>query len=353
MRTLKKTIKAEVEDIDVAIVDVKDDEASDNPKDEEKKPEDKATEADETKVSKENKSDEDDQDSNEEEDGSDDDDEEDDLQDQIRRRQLRAVKNVVIKFKKLLNVVRLSLFKLLRKNGATKAPLLPHTYPSRAGIVCLCPITTNGGGISRKIANHRDRKQLKSVMSSLDVPTGMGCIIRTAGLKRTKTEIKRDFDYLIRIWNGIRNLTLESVAPATIYNEGNLIKRSIRDLYGRNIDEILVEGEEGFNTARDFMKILMPTHAKKVVHYKNQIPLYQRYQVETQLESMFNPNVTLKSGGYLVINPTEALIAIDVNSGKATRQHNIEETAISTNLEAAAEIGRQLRLRDMGWSCCY
>jgi ribonuclease E len=382
----KGTIKAEVEDTDIQVVEVKDTDAEPDAKNDSKDKDDDNKEKKPKRTRRPRKSaqkaneEKDESDKNKEEDTSDDasndkkptdevskdledqvssldagdDEEEDDdndedegeIKDQIRRRQLRALKRRY-KIQEVIKRGQVILIQVVKEERGNKGAALT-SYLSIPGRYCvLMPNTTNGGGISRKIANHRDRKQLKSIMSSLSVPAGMGCIIRTAGLKRTKTEIKRDFDYLIRIWNDIRNLTLESVAPATIYNEGNLIKRSIRDLYGRNIDEILVEGEEGFKTAKDFMGMLMPTHAKKVVHYKNNIPLYQRYQVETQLESMFNPVVTLKSGGYLVINPTEALIAIDVNSGKATRQHNIEETAIATNLEAAAEIGRQLRLRDM------
>jgi len=222
------------------------------------------------------------------------------------------------------------------------------TYLSLAGRYCvLMPNSTHSGGISRKISNVTDRKRLKTIMSSLKLPENTGCIIRTAGLQRTKTDIKRDLDYLLRLWNGIRELTLKSMAPSLIYAEADLIKRSIRDLYNRDIDEILVEGDIGFKRAKDFMAMLMPNHAKKVVNYKNRIPLLQRYQVETQLESMYNPEVQLKSGGYIVINPTEALISIDVNSGRATKEKSIEATAVKTNLEAAEEIGRQLRLRDM------
>lgn len=222
------------------------------------------------------------------------------------------------------------------------------TYLSLAGRYCvLMPNSTHSGGISRKISNVTDRKRLKTIMSSLKLPENTGCIIRTAGLQRTKTDIKRDLDYLLRLWNGIRELTLKSMAPSLIYAEADLIKRSIRDLYNRDIDEILVEGDVGFKRAKDFMAMLMPNHAKKVVNYKNRIPLLQRYQVETQLESMYNPEVQLKSGGYIVINPTEALISIDVNSGRATKEKSIEATAVKTNLEASEEIARQLRLRDM------
>jgi ribonuclease E len=222
------------------------------------------------------------------------------------------------------------------------------TYMSLAGRYCvLMPNTLNGGGISRKISNSGDRKRLKDIMGDLVLPDGMACIIRTAGLKRTKTEIKRDFDYLTRLWDEIREKTLKSVAPALVYEDSSLIKRAIRDIYSREIDEIIVDGEESYRNAREFMKLLMPSHAKRVQLYRDRVPIFHRHQVETQLETMFHPTVQLKSGGYLVINPTEALVSIDINSGRATKEHNIEETATKTNLEAADEIARQLRLRDM------
>ncbi len=222
------------------------------------------------------------------------------------------------------------------------------TYLSLPGRYCvLMPNSPRGGGISRKITNPKDRRQLKQILNTLDVPEGMGCIIRTAGLKRTKSEIKRDFEYLLRLWDEIRERTLNSLAPALIYEEGDLIKRTIRDLYTRDIEEVLVEGEEGYRIAKEFMGLLMPSHARRVKHYRDSIPLFQRYQVEQQLEAIHSPVVQLKSGGYLVFNPTEALVAIDVNSGRATREHHIEETALQTNLEAAEEIARQLRLRDL------
>jgi len=222
------------------------------------------------------------------------------------------------------------------------------TYLSLAGRYCvLMPNTTHGGGISRKISNVADRKRLKTIMSELNLPSSMGCIVRTAGLQRTKTEIKRDFDYLARLWDGIRETTLKSQAPALVNEDSDLIKRAIRDIYNRDIDEVLVEGEAGYRKARDFMKLLMPSHVKKVKSYADPVPLYQRYGAEDQLEAMYHPVVQLKSGGYLVINPTEALVSIDINSGRSTREHGIEQTALSTNLEAAQEIARQLRLRDM------
>jgi ribonuclease E len=222
------------------------------------------------------------------------------------------------------------------------------TYLSLAGRYCvLMPNTSHGGGISRKISNGADRKRLKSIMSDLNLPKTMGLIVRTAGLQRTKTEIKRDFDYLARLWDEIRERTLGSTAPALIYRDSDLIKRAIRDLYHREIEEVIVEGEEGYKQARGFMKLLMPSHVRRVKQHIETTPLFQRYGVEDQLSAMYQPIVQLKSGGYLVINPTEALVSIDINSGRSTREHNIEQTAYNTNLEAAQEIARQLRLRDM------
>lgn len=222
------------------------------------------------------------------------------------------------------------------------------TYLSLAGRYCvLMPNTARGGGISRKITNAADRKRLKSVAEDLDVASGMGLIVRTAGAKRTKPEIKRDYEYLLRLWENVRDLTLKSYAPCLVYEEGSLIKRSIRDLYDKEIEAVLVQGDEAYREAKDFMRMLMPSHAKKVQPYTDAIPLFQKQQVESQLDAMFNPEVTLKSGGYLVINPTEALVSIDINSGRSTKERNIEATALKTNLEAAEEIARQLRLRDL------
>ena len=223
------------------------------------------------------------------------------------------------------------------------------TFLSLAGRYCvLMPNTPRGGGISRKIANPKDRKRMKAILDELDLPEGMAVILRTAGLERTRTEIKRDLDYLLRLWDSIRETTLESTAPTLIHEEANLIKRAIRDLYSKDIDEIDVAGEEGYRTAKDFMRMLVPSHARKVKPYRDEaIPLYHRYQIESQIDAMHSPTVQLKSGGYIVINPTEALVAIDVNSGRATRERNIEETAYRTNLEAAEEVARQLRLRDL------
>ena len=222
------------------------------------------------------------------------------------------------------------------------------TYLSLAGRYCvLMPNTPRGGGISRKIANVTDRKRLKSVVSELDLPKGIGLIIRTAGASRTKIEIRRDADYLLRLWENIRELPLNSVAPALIYEEGNLVKRAIRDLYDKDIDGVLVEGEAAYKEAKAFMRMLMPSHAKKVQHYNEIVPLFLQHQVETQLEAIYSPIAPLKSGGYIVINPTEALVSIDVNSGRSTRERNIETTAVKTNIEAAHEAARQMRLRDL------
>jgi len=222
------------------------------------------------------------------------------------------------------------------------------TYLSLAGRYCvLMPNSSHGGGISRKISSASDRKRLKGIISEMDLPKSMGCIVRTAGLQRTKTEIKRDFDYLARLWDEIRENTLKSSAPALIHSDSDLIKRAIRDIYNRDIEEVVVEGEYGYRAARDFMKLLMPSHARRVKAYADPVPLFQRYGAEDQLTAMYDPVVQLKSGGYIVINPTEALVSIDINSGRSTKEHGIEATALNTNLEAAREIARQLRLRDM------
>lgn len=239
------------------------------------------------------------------------------------------------------------LVQIVKEERGNKGAALT-TYLSLAGRYCvLMPNTSHGGGISRKISNAADRKRLKTIMAEMALPSTMGCIVRTAGLQRTKTEIKRDFDYLARLWDGIREKTLHSSAPALIYGDSDLIKRAIRDIYNREIEEVIVEGEEGYRQAKDFMRLLMPAHARRVKQYADAVPLFQRAHVEDQLAAMYNPVVQLKSGGYLVINPTEALVSIDINSGRSTREHNIEQTATATNLEAAQEIARQLRLRDM------
>ncbi len=251
------------------------------------------------------------------------------------------------KIQEVIKVRQVLLVQVVKEERGNKGAALT-TYLSLAGRYCvLMPNTARGGGISRKITNAVDRKKLKEIAAELDVPKGAGLIVRTAGAKRTKAEIKRDYEYLQRMWEQIRELTLKSIAPAKIYEEGDLIKRSIRDLYNREIDEVLVEGERGYRIAKDFMKMIMPSHAKNVKNYQDQMPLFARYQVETYLGGMFNPTVQLKSGGYIVIGVTEALVAIDVNSGRATKEASIEDTALKTNLEAAEEVARQLRLRDL------
>ncbi|MHB0954401.1 MAG: Rne/Rng family ribonuclease [Allorhizobium sp.] len=222
------------------------------------------------------------------------------------------------------------------------------TYLSLAGrYSVLMPNTARGGGISRKIVSPQDRKRLKEIARGLEVPQGMGVILRTAGANRTKVEVKRDFEYLMRLWENVRTLTLNSTAPCLVYEEGSLIKRSIRDLYNKDINEIVVAGEEGYREAKDFMKMLMPSHAKVVQPYRDLHPIFSRSGIEGQLDRMLQPQVTLKSGGYIIINQTEALVAIDVNSGRSTREYSIEDTALQTNLEAAEEVARQLRLRDL------
>ncbi|MCG8691171.1 MAG: ribonuclease E/G, partial [Minwuiales bacterium] len=251
------------------------------------------------------------------------------------------------KIQEVIKRRQILLVQVVKEERGNKGAALT-TYMSLAGRYCvLMPNTGRGGGISRKITSPNDRKRLKTIAKDLDVPDGMGVIVRTAGMSRNKSEIKRDFEYLLRIWDQIRELTLQSTAPCLVYEEANQIKRAIRDLYNKDIEEILIEGEEGYRTAKDFMRMLMPSHAKRVQPYKDRIPLFHRYQIEQQLDAMYSPVVTLPSGGYIVINSTEALVAIDVNSGKSTKEHNIEETALKTNTEAAEETARQLRLRDL------
>ena len=269
----------------------------------------------------------------------------DDTTEEIRRP--RKVRPRKYKIQEVIKVRQILLVQVVKEERGNKGAALT-TYLSLAGRYCvLMPNTARGGGISRKITNAADRKKLKQIAGEIEVPEGAGLIIRTAGAQRTKTEIKRDYEYLQRLWEQIRELTLKSIAPAKIYEEGNLIKRSIRDLYNKEIDEVFVEGEEGYRVAKDFMKMIMPSHAKNVKLYKESLPLFARYQVESYLASMFNPTVQLKSGGYIVIGVTEALVAIDVNSGRSTKEGSIEDTALKTNLEAAEEIARQLRLRDL------
>ncbi|MFT6076291.1 MAG: ribonuclease E [Yoonia sp.] len=251
------------------------------------------------------------------------------------------------KIQEVVKVRQILLIQVVKEERGNKGAALT-TYLSLAGRYCvLMPNTARGGGISRKITNAVDRKKLKEIAGSMTVPEGAGLIIRTAGSQRTKAEIKRDYEYLQRMWEQIRELTLKSSAPAKIYEEGDLIKRSIRDLYSKDIDEVIVAGEAGYRTAKDFMKMIMPSHAKNVKFYTEQLPLYARFQVEGYLNGMFNPTVQLPSGGYIVIGITEALVAIDVNSGRATKESSIEQTALKTNLEAADEVARQLRLRDL------
>jgi ribonuclease E len=251
------------------------------------------------------------------------------------------------KIQEVIKVRQIMLIQVVKEERGNKGAALT-TYLSLAGRYCvLMPNTARGGGISRKITNAADRKKLKEIATTIVVPEGAGLIVRTAGAKRTKTEIKRDYEYLQRMWEQIRELTLKSSAPAAIYEEGDLIKRSIRDLYNRDIDEILVEGAAGYRNAKDTMKMIMPSHAKNVKHYVDSMPLFARFQVESFMDGMFNPTVQLKSGGYLVIGITEALVAVDVNSGRATKEGSIEQTALNTNLEAAEEVARQLRLRDL------
>ncbi|HEY1125442.1 MAG TPA: ribonuclease E/G [Sphingobium sp.] len=265
--------------------------------------------------------------------------------DEIRRKRMALRRRY--KIQDVIKRRQVLLVQVVKEERGNKGAALT-SYLSLAGRYCvLMPNTSHGGGISRKISNASDRKRLKSIIADLKLPNSMGCIVRTAGLSRTKVEIRRDFDYLARLWDEIRETTLKSGAPALIHNDSDLIKRAIRDIYHRDIDEVIVEGDEGYRQAKDFMKLLMPSHARRVKQYADAVSLFQRFGVEDQLAAMYNPVVQLKSGGYLVINPTEALVSIDINSGRSTREHNIEQTATATNLEAAREIARQLRLRDM------
>jgi ribonuclease E len=251
------------------------------------------------------------------------------------------------KIQEVIKRRQVMLVQVVKEERGTKGAALT-TYLSLAGrYSVLMPNTARGGGISRKITSAEDRARLKEAAADLEVPEGMGVILRTAGASRTKVEIKRDFEYLLRMWETVRDLTLKSTAPKLVYEEGSLIKRSIRDLYGKEIDEVIVAGDDAYHEAKDFMRMLMPSHAKSVKSYSDTQPLLSRYGVESQLDAMFSPVVQLRSGGYIVINQAEALVAIDVNSGRATREHHIEDTALKTNLEASDEIARQLRLRDL------
>ncbi|MEM9356553.1 MAG: Rne/Rng family ribonuclease, partial [Pseudomonadota bacterium] len=270
---------------------------------------------------------------------------ESDALEEVPTRARRRIRNY--KIQEVIKRRQIVLVQVVKEERGNKGAALT-TYLSLAGrYTVLMPNTARGGGISRKITNIQDRKRLKAIAQELDVPEGMGLIIRTAGAARTKQEIKRDFEYLLRLWESVRDLTLRSTAPSLVYEEGDLIKRSIRDLYSRDVEQVLVSGEEAYKEAKSFMRMLMPSHAKNVVKYEDAQPLFTRYRIEQQLNAMFSPFVQLKSGGYLVINQTEALVAVDVNSGKSTRKFSIEDTALNTNLEAAEELTRQLKLRDL------
>jgi ribonuclease E len=269
----------------------------------------------------------------------------DDVLEEVPERAFRPRRQY--KIQEVIKRRQVMLVQVVKEERGNKGAALT-TYLSLAGrYAVLMPNTARGGGISRKITSAQDRNRLKDVVQDLDVPEGMGIILRTAGASRTKPEIKRDFEYLIRMWETVRDLTLRSQAPTLVYEEGSLIKRSLRDLYNKDIDEVLVAGESGYREARDFMKMLMPSNVRAVKQYRDGQPLFSRMGVESQLDAMFSPTVTLKSGGYIVINQTEALVSIDVNSGRSTREHHIEDTALKTNLEAAEEVARQLRLRDL------
>ena len=252
------------------------------------------------------------------------------------------------KIQEVIKRRQILLVQVVKEERGNKGAALT-TYLSLAGRYCvLMPNTARGGGISRKIAQSSDRKKLKQILGELEIPQGMAVIVRTAGSKRTKAEIRRDYDYLMRLWSEVREKTLKSIAPSLVHEEGDIVKRAIRDLYTKDIDEIIVQGGDAYRAAKDFMKLLIPSHAKKVQpHDEGEIPVFQKFQVENQMDAMHEPEVQLRSGGYIVINPTEALVSIDVNSGRATKERNIEETALKTNMEAAEEIARQLRLRDL------
>ncbi|MGA9658424.1 MAG: ribonuclease E/G, partial [Asticcacaulis sp.] len=278
-------------------------------------------------------------------DDSDHDEDDGDLPDEERRLRQHLIRRY--KIQEVIKRRQILLIQVVKEERGNKGAALT-TYMSLAGRYCvLMPNTARGGGISRKITNTSDRKRLKTMVQSLDVPHGMGLIVRTAGAKRTKLEIKRDYDYLLRVWETIRETTLNSNAPALIYEEEDLVKRAIRDLFDKDFDGVLVEGEDGYRSAKDFMRMIMPSQSKKIQLYKANMPLFARYGIEDLISKIYSPNVPLKSGGYLVINQTEALVAIDVNSGKSTKERNIEATALKTNLEAAEESARQMRLRDL------
>jgi len=270
-----------------------------------------------------------------------------DILEESRERRRRSPRRHQYKIQEVIKRRQVMLVQVVKEERGNKGAALT-TYLSLAGrYSVLMPNTARGGGISRKITNAADRKRLKDIVGDLEVPQGQGIILRTAGASRTKAEVKRDFEYLQRLWESVRTLTLQSTAPCLVYEEGSLIKRTIRDLYSKDIDELWVAGDDAYREAKDFMRMIMPSHAKNVQLYKDDQPLFSKFNVEGQLDQMFSPQVTLPSGGYLVINPTEALVSIDVNSGRSTKEHNIEDTALQTNLEAADEVARQLRLRDL------
>ena len=270
----------------------------------------------------------------------------DDEAENARQRRTKLVRSY--KIQEVIKRRQILLVQVVKEERGNKGAALT-TYLSLAGRYgVLMPNTARGGGISRKIADAKDRKRLRKILDDLEVPSGMGLIIRTAGANRSKSEIKRDYEFLLRTWDNVRALTLKSTAPTMVYEEANLIKRAIRDLYSKDVEEVLVEGDDAYKAAKSFMRMLMPSHAKRVQPYRDVVPLFHRYKVEERFDTMHGTEVRLKGGGYLVINPTEALVAIDVNSGKATKERNIEETALRTNLEAAEELARHLRLRDLG-----
>lgn len=270
-----------------------------------------------------------------------------DALDDVQERRRPSQRRHQYKIQEVIKRRQVMLVQVVKEERGNKGAALT-TYLSLAGrYSVLMPNTARGGGISRKITNVADRKRLKDIVGDLEVPQGQGIILRTAGASRTKAEVKRDFEYLQRLWENVRSLTLKSQAPCLVYEEGSLIKRTIRDLYNKEVDELFVAGDDAYREAKDFMRMIMPSHAKNVQLYKDDAPLFSKFNVEGQLDQMFSPTVTLPSGGYIVINPTEALVSIDVNSGRSTKEHNIEDTALQTNLEAAEEVSRQLRLRDL------
>ena len=346
-----------------ALEEAAEDEAEGDAKEDTKKPKAKRSSRSKKKTTSKAKDDDDDKDDesadeeSEESESKDDADEEDGSdgeEDEVANEQEKTAKKRKTrsyrhryKIQEVIKRGQILLIQVVKEERGNKGAAMT-TYLSLAGRYCvLMPNTPKGGGISRKIANGSDRKRLKSIVSEFEVPQGMGVIVRTAGAKRTKTEVKRDYDYLCRLWETIRDTTLSSIAPTLIHEEGDLVKRSIRDLYNKDIQEVLVQGDNAYKTAKGFIKMLMPSHSKYVKAYKDDIPLFLRYQVESQIEDSLDSVVQLKSGGYLVIHPTEALVSIDVNSGRSTKERNVERTALKTNLEAADEVARQMRLRDL------